>query len=451
MVFIILLGFIIGAGNIDAVGLKEGDVAVSESGKLIRAISVLFVGILALFLMVNTNAFKYLVKGTNAWLFVFFLLCLASTIFSPLKTLTLFKSFEILVVLLILSLHYVSKDTFETSKKYIIALMFFYTLTILGVYLQFAIFGSAGQRQLVGVTPLFGFMLISKFPAMVGNALGYLGAVVALFGVYLASTLNIAEKQRKTLGIIIFLLGTGVTFFSYTRSVMLFLYLAVFIYFVYKRKYVINVFMILMIILPLALPQVQEKIINHLKRGDSDEAISSLSGRTEMWSAVFDRRFIKIVIGGGYATGSKFMNYEKTKQLLLQANVHNGFLEVVMSVGLLGGIVWLGIMFRLMRQFYMFFKRARFKLTPKDKYFHLFMMALLFLSVARSLMNSTFVYLDYFYPLLMAFIVYGDSLNSKLALLNNPEKEITNENPIKKQSILGNSVLLVRKKSGLLN
>ena len=227
MVFIILLGFIIGAGSTDVIGLKEGNIAVSDSGKIIRAVSVLIVGVIALLYVINTNGFKYLFKGTNGWMFIFLCLCLASTIFSPLKSLTLFKSFEILVVVLIISLIYTSKDSYEASKKFTLALLVFYTITIIGVYLQFAIFGTEGQRQLVGVTPLFDFMLISKYPAMVGNALGYLGAVVALFGIYLATTLNEENKKRIILGGIIFLLGAGVTFFSYTRSVIFFLYLSV--------------------------------------------------------------------------------------------------------------------------------------------------------------------------------------------------------------------------------
>lgn len=450
LVYILLFGFILGAGTVDALGLKEGNIAVSESGKLIRAMSVLIAGILAFLYLLNINGFKYLLKGTNGWLFVFLLLCLASVIFSPLKTLTLFKSFEIFVILLILSLLYVSKDRYEASKKYILALFVFYTITICGSYLQFLIFGQEGQRQLYGETPLFGFMMVSKYPAMVGNALGYLGAVVALFGIYIASTINSNKKQRLAIGTIIFFLGTGVTFFSYTRSVMLFLYLSIFMYFAYRRKYVINVLLVLVVILPLALPQVQDKIVSHLKRGDSDEAISSMSGRTEMWAAVFDRRIVKIIIGDGYATGSKFMNYESTKSLLLQGNVHNGFLEVVMSVGLLGGIVWLGIVFRLVRQFYMFYKRARFKLEAKDRYFHLFMMSLLFLSIARSIMNSTFVYLDYFYPILMAFIMYGDSLSYKLASLNN-KIDLNSVSKDKGQAVQNGSVILASKKTRTLN
>lgn len=421
MVLIILLGFIIGAGNADVIGMKAGDVAVSDSGKVIRAVSVVITGVLAFLYLLNVNGFKYLFKGTNSWLMIFLFLCLASTVFSSLKSITLFKSFEIFVVILIISLIYSTNDRYEASKKFILALFVFYTLTILGVYFQFAIFGVEGQRQLVSATPLFGFMLISKYPAMVGNALGYLGAVVALFGIYLATTLDADNRQRVMLGVIVFLLGAGVTFFSYTRSVLFFLYLSVFIYFLYKKKYTANVFLVFLIILPLGLPQVQQKIVTHLKRGDTDEKISSLSGRTDMWNAVFDRSAIRIVIGDGYATGSRFMNFDKTGRLLTQSNVHNGFLEVVMSIGLLGGIVWLGVMIRLIRQFYMFYKKARNRLTANEKYFHIFMMSLLFLSITRSVMNSMFAYLDYFYPILMAFVMYGDSLRYKIAQLDDPD------------------------------
>ena len=446
MVFILLVGFVIGAGNIDALALKQGTASVGESGKLIRALSVILVGAFALIYMASRNAFRYIISGTNGWLFAFFFLCVASTVFSPLKTVTLFKSFEILVVILILSLVYTEKDRYEASKKYIAALSFFYILTVIGVYLQFLIYGTEGQRQLVHSTPLFGFMLISHYPAMVGNALGYLGAIVAMYGLYMATTRYDEKKSRLVPGTIVFFLGSGVTFFSYTRSIMFFLYMAVFVYFLYRKKYIVNVFLVLLVVLPLAVPSVQEKVINHLKRGDSDEAISTMSGRTEMWKAVFEQRFIKLMVGGGYATGSKFMNYEKTRSILQQSNVHNGFLEVVMSVGLVGGAIWLGIMFRLARQFYRFYRLAINKLSYRDRYFHLFMMALLFLSLARSIMNSTFVYLDYFYPLLMGFIMYGDSLRTKLRELSEEGLESSPVEPDRQEKTVISSGL-VRKKT----
>ena len=427
MLLIILLGFILGPGSIDAEGVREGNVNIGESGKLIRAVSVIIVALFALFVSFRSKSLRFLLTGTNGWLFAFFLLCFASVIFSPVKSLTLFKSFEILTLLMMISLTYAAKDRYEASKKFIIALLVFYIATVIGVYLQLVIFGTAGQRQLYGATPLFGFMLISKYPAMVGNALGYLGAVVALFGLYLISTESSANRRRLMLGGVVLLLGVGVAFLSYTRSIIVFLYLAMFIYFAYRKKYIVNVLLIFMLIIPLSIPQVQQKILEHMRRGDTDENIGSLSGRTHMWEEVFNRSPLKIVVGDGYATGSKYMNYETTGKLLAQSNVHNGFLEVVMSVGLIGGFVWLGIMVKLISQFMWFFKRAKHKLSQKELSFHVFMMALLFLSVTRSIMNSTFVYLDYFYPVLMAFIMYGDSLKAKLLSLSNENIDKNNE------------------------
>lgn len=424
MVFILLLGFVIGAGHIDTLAIKEGQSDVTGSAKMVRAVSVGIVFVIAFFTLIRTNTLNYIVRGSSAWLFIFFLLCVASTVFSPVKSYTLYKSFEIFTVLLMLTTVYAVKDRYQFSKKYIAALFFFYTLTVLGVYFQFAIFGSEGQRQLVGVTPLFGFMLTSKYPGMVGNALGYLGAVVALYGIFLLSTTDTLNKSRRIIGITVFLLGSGVTFFSYTRSIMIFLFIAVFLYAAYRKKYVTNLLMIFLLIIPLGMPQVRDKIVDHMRRGASDEAISSMSGRTEMWAAVFDRRIIKVIIGSGYATGSKFMNFEKTGTMLRQANVHNGFLEVVMSVGVIGGVVWLGLLTRICFQFYSFYKHTKFKLSLQERNFHVFMMALLFLSLTRSIMNSTFVYLDYFYPILMGFAIYGDSLRGRLEELRTPNENI---------------------------
>lgn len=434
LTMVILIGFVIGAGRVDELGIREGDVSVGDSGKVVRAISVIFAGMIGLFYALNRKALKYFIYGGSKYMMMFFMMCIASTVFSPIPLITLFKSFEIFVAIMIMTLLYASNDPYGLSKKFVIALMLIYAITSIGVYIQFAIYGAEGQRQLIGVTPLFGFMLMSKYPGMVGNALGYLGALVALFGIYLTATYKSNDKNRLVLGSIVFVLGFTVTFFSYTRSVLVFLFLSIFIYFLYRKKYIFNIIMIALVIFPLFLPPVQDKILDHMRRGDDEQALTSMSGRTHMWQEVFDRRVMRIMVGGGYATGAKFMNYEKTGQLLSQSNVHNGFLEVVMSIGLIGGAIWLFILVRASVQFYVFYKKARYRINRSEYNFHIFMMAVLFLSLTRSLMNSTFVYLDYFYPVMMAFIVYGDSLKMKMkelrshdnndSVMNNAEPEL---------------------------
>jgi len=427
LTLIILLGFVIGLGRVDMQAASSGGVDLAGTGKLIRAITVILAAFVSLVLLATSNGVKYLFVKNNALLMMFVFLCIASTVFSPAKTITLFKSFEILTMVMILAIFYCYDKLNDKSVKYIYALFWIYTITVLGVYVQLAIFGTEGQRQLLGAQPLFGFMMWSRYPGMAGNSLGFLGALVALYGVHLASVKNKKNKHYIVAGGIFFLLGFGVTVLSYTRSVLAFLFIAILMYFILRKKYGVTVLMVIIMVMPLAAPQVQDKIVEHLKRGDSEESIATMSGRTEMWSSVFNRDPLVLMVGGGYATGSQFMNYEETGSLLITTNVHNGFLEVVMSVGLIGGGVWLAIMVRVFMQLHQFLKKVGHKISSRERDFHIFVCCVFFLCYARSLMNSTFVYLDYFFPVLVGMIIYADSLKGRIKEINNADLEVEGE------------------------
>jgi len=439
IIVILMLGFIFDFGAVDSEGLRQGTTAFSGT-KTIRSLSVILAALIAFAEFYRTRAVSCLFSGTNPLLLSFILLCFFSSVFSPVRTLTIFKSFEILLIFFMISSVHVRNDRYDVSKNIITALMLLYALTVLGIYFQFFVIGKNVERQLIGATPLFNFMLYSRYPAMAGNAVGYLGAIVALYGVYALSIKNkVTGKSYRAAAMIILVAGMGATFLSYTRSVLIFLLLTMFLYYLYRRKYVVNVMMVVALIVPLAIPQVRDKVVEHMRRGSSDKDLMSMSGRTDMWGSVFERSPILITIGQGYATGSKYMNFEKTGKLLVTQNVHNSFLEIVMSIGMIGGIIWVSIIVRLLVQYNSFFKKARRKLSVEDRNFHIFMMAVLYLSVARSIMNATFVYLDYFFFLFMALIMYGDSLSKKLYELNHSaieKEEEYNENNFEKPRIM---------------
>ena len=65
MVFILLIGFVIGTGSIDTEGVRRGTVGFGDSGKLFRALTVIFIFVLAFFKVVQLNAFKFVFNGTN--------------------------------------------------------------------------------------------------------------------------------------------------------------------------------------------------------------------------------------------------------------------------------------------------------------------------------------------------------------------------------------------------
>jgi len=419
LTFIILLGFVFGLGRVDVHAVSTGDVSLGGTGKVIRAATVALAAFLGIFILAKSRGIKYLLTKNNGLLMLFVFLCFSSMVFSPAKMLTLYKAFEIFSMSIILAILYQKMAINQAETvRYFYAIFWVYTITVVGVYAQLMVFGVEGQRQLLGAQPFFGFMVWSRYPGMAGNSLGFLGALVALFGVHLTSVKKSSSGYYRSLGLLVFIFGLGVTVLSYTRSVLVFLFVAIILYFILRKKFSVSIILVVLLLAPLLIPKVQDKIVEHLKRGDTEESLTTMSGRTEMWAAVFSRDITLLMAGSGYATGSHFMGFEETGKTLKTANVHNGFLEVVMSIGLVGGLVWLAISLRIFYSLHTFYRRVFKKLSTVDKDFHAFICCIFFLCYARSLMNSTFVYLDYFFPVLMGMMAYGDSLRAKEVIIN---------------------------------
>lgn len=430
---IILLGFIADPGAVDVVGVKAGAVDLASTGKLIRIITVLIAAMLSSVVLLRANRFSYLFKGNLGIITAYAALAMSSAVFSDLKLMSLFKGFEILVGCMTAATFYTYRDRYDVSKKVLHWLFWVYLITVVGIYVQFLIFGPQAQRQLVGETPLISFALESRFPGMKANAVGYLGALVTMFGIHIAITRS-EKKSAATLGALVALLGFGVVFLSYTRSVLVFVVLASFAYLMFRKKYLLVMLGIALTILPLAIPDVRTKVEDHLRRGMSEEQLETLSGRTTMWDQVMDRDVLTIITGAGYATGSLFQNYSDNPfqrgQILAQRNVHNSIFEVIMSIGIVGAVLWLWLMLRIFVQLMQHKTRAAAREGPADRAWHLLLVAMFVMSLMRSMMNSTFVYMDYFYPLLLSYAVYADSLRPRRLEMMRSETEPLATRPV---------------------
>lgn len=430
---IILFGFIIAPGAMDVEGVRSGSLGFADTGKMARVATVLIAAVMSMFVIVRANALRYLFTGNVGILTAYAVFAIISVAFSELKTMTLFKSVEILVGCMIAATLYAHKNRFDSNKNYLTWLFWVYFLTIVGVYVQFGIFGAEGQRQVVGETPLIGFSLVSRYPGMRSNALGYLGAIVTLFGVHVAMTREEGGRRRRILGTLLAVLGFGVVFLSYTRSALAFLVLALLIYLVFRKKYLAVIIGVLMMIVSMAIPDVRTKLVDHLRRGMSETQIETLSGRTTMWERVLERDALTLMVGTGFATGALFQDYADNPfhrgRILEQRNVHNSVFEVIMSIGIMGAALWLWLMSRIFMQLMQHRARTGNRAPPAERIWHMLLIAMFVLSFLRSMMNSTFVYMDYFYPVLLGYAVYADSLKARRKELLNSKTEPPSAKP----------------------
>lgn len=428
---ILFIGLVFASGSADVAGLKTGQTGLS-TGKIYRVITVGLAAVMAIFYIVQKGdkGINELFKGSLLLLFIYTLLAFFTVVFSQLKSMTLFKSFEFSIICIIGALVLAEYNRSSTVKTFIHGIFIIYIISCISALLETIIFGNAHNRMLVvGETPLLSAMMHSSYPPMVGNALGFLGALAAMYCIYLFDRTKITFTS-KTIALTLFFISVTVLFLSYTRSAMVFFIISLLIYFLFEKRYG-RFFAILFIgISLLAVPSIQNKVIAHMKRGATDEQLASFSGRTEFWENVFSRDPAQLLVGEGFATGTLFQNYGKQggTQIYEVRNAHNSIAEIVMSSGFLGLSVWLLLLLRIFRQLLFIRRHLKYQKNQELIHFNNFIFSVFILSALRTNSNSSFVYMDYFIFTLLVLIVYTESM--KRDIINNNLDNNTQEEPL---------------------
>jgi O-antigen ligase len=86
-----------------------------------------------------------------------------------------------------------------------------------------------------------------------------------------------------------------------------------------------------------------DTIQTYLVRGAALETIQSLSGRTEMWQAAWQSFLAHPLVGQGYGVGGRslFLTTLANFEGQTISSLHNGLLELLTGVGLLGLVPWI--------------------------------------------------------------------------------------------------------------
>jgi len=217
LVFILFIGFVFAPGAADVDQLRQAGVGDIPAGKIIRVVSVAIVGILAVMILFRSGRISYMLKGNLALMTVFSAIAMASVASSPLKALTAYKSAELFVIIMVAATAYTHKVSGEAARKFIVGLLWLYMFTLLGAYAQLLILGKDAFHQISNTT-FQTFKLISFYPPIAANSLGFMGAIVTLFGafVFFAKFSN-RSAYIKAIGVLVIIASIGIVALSYTR------------------------------------------------------------------------------------------------------------------------------------------------------------------------------------------------------------------------------------------
>jgi O-antigen ligase len=315
--------------------------------------------------------------------------CLLSVPFSSYPLLSLFKTAEIGLVILLCLIGIASPsgapaDFFRLNVKIVL----FYNLLIWG---ESVLFPRAAWYPLRGETPFFRHALSGVFPVINANMVGLLGAVL-----FLAYLPRLCDSPRLSLRLALpALIGLASTVFSYSRSSLLGLVVAAFCVLLMLRRHGWILVILLCGVLLATVPKVRTLTIEHLARGQEGRSLNTLSSnRLEMWEDALGE-YRTSVVGRGFAAGFRYDDHQS------DGHAHNSVVQLYFDLGLLGVVVWLGLVGTVCSYLY---RLLKMQVTPDGQLVSIAGVVVFLL--IKALASTVFVHLDQGMLLLVAIIVY---------------------------------------------
>ncbi len=341
---------------------------------LLRLGPELFIGLYMLYCMGTGRVkwFSSLFKGITGVLAYYCLFCAVSSIWSVFPPWTLFKSVEYMLDVSVIA---GVLCVFKTTEEY--RTLLDWTWTIFAVELVWCVIqvplfpGQAfNDGRLCGVFPLTAF-----------NAVGTYAAVISIVAVcrLLPVTQGVYDRSWY---VSVFLFGTVLVVMSQTRNALGGLLGAVVVILLVSKRGtgIVLIGSVVAAILYTALGQFLEKF---LKRGQSEDAFNTLSGRLVWWHYAWIFFKEKPWLGVGAYAGGKFA---VLKQLHANAgSTHSDYIELLVGVGVVGttlfatAIIW--TLVTLFRQW------RNTSLSPQDRQTSMECFSVVFLLFIHSFFN----------------------------------------------------------------
>ena len=261
---------------------------------------------------------------------------------------------------------------------------------------------------------VFGFMLVG-WPALNSNSLSYVTAVV--FVVSLHRTFSVHNLRLRLLyggacavGAIGLLLAQGRT--SLISSALAILFLSFFSKNMRGIRYALLASLCILVGMFLMSGSVGDWINlvgEYLKRGVSDEQLSTLSGRTEAWKVSWDLFLAKPIFGYGF--------YASGKELL---SPHNAAFTVLLNGGIIGFVPWL---VAIVGGMWIVFRRLSYRswrVATKENDPYLEMVAVMIVQFFRTITGQDLTIHSYSMLVFLGILVYMYSREHTEAIRRTP-------------------------------
>lgn len=252
----------------------------------------------------------------------------ASALYSPEPQQSLWKAFELLVIMMY-ALHIYAglvRDPENVTRlcNSLLYLAFgFCLMSLVGGLLAPEIAWNYLARDGEGLPSMNGVA-----PLINANMLGQLGGIIALVGIF-----NLLSHQvQARFGYVLVAVVGGLTLvLAYSRTSLIAFSILLFFLLAMLRKHRLLLFMVPFLLFGIFL--FEGAILTYLARGQSAELMASLSGRTYMWDAALEAWRQSPLLGQGYFVGHKYVQLSGGRFLI---TVDSTYVETLVNLGVIG-------------------------------------------------------------------------------------------------------------------
>jgi O-antigen ligase len=259
--------------------------------------------------------------------FLFVLICILSSSYSLDSFQTLWKSYELLILLGIwLSIYNMERRRGADASALLYSVFFLIFATCVFSLVGLCLYPDKAMVQLGGgdIATLEGV-----FPKINPNTLGQFGSIVALMGI----SFLFDRKQLVYPGaFILLLIGLAVVVLAHSRASIAGLFIVTpFLVSIHhlKRYYLL----VTPLIIGLSLFTLNE-IYEYVLRGQSINQFLTMTGRTQRWNIAWEHFLERPFFGYGYFVGHKSLEVWRGQGTI--STVDNTYLESLVGVGLIG-------------------------------------------------------------------------------------------------------------------
>ena len=324
---------------------------------------------------------------------------------------TMWKSIEIVIdVLAILGIIAATKSVYGPITAY--RWLMFYNMMMLGFILAgLMIFPSEALRPSRGVIPFF---LQGHVPVLNPNTVGFISVQLVLHS--MASLFRSTRAKQCIFYAILLLASLVALILAQSRTSMVGLVAGIGIYLILDNKKWVLLSAAVFTLVVTFFMSGTSLITEYLLRGQSEELVMTLSGRTHGWAAAWDLFSQSPLFGNGFAAAARV-------EILGSQNastLHGALFDVIVGVGLAGLIPWLlAIVLMLSTMAKLTFTMKRWITTKYERSFHAEMVGITAVLIIRSVTSSGIAMHEHAFMLMLCIIGYSYMLKREIQYKRN--------------------------------